>query len=115
MRFAHFPERDAQTTERWPLDPDPPEHLTKLLGPLPGTDAARAQWITAAAVVTDYRETWHIAQHNSALGPLPEEPEQRRERERALQITRELVVAIDQQEPGRLTAGRGVEGPDLSR
>lgn len=107
--------RGIDSSDRWPLQPEPPEHLTKLLGPLPTTESARARWVTAAAVISDYRETWHLEDSGSALGPLPQDSEQRRERERAVDIVRELVTAIDKEEPGRSPVGREVPGPDLSR
>ncbi len=116
-RLGHYAVRgrDTHASGHWPLEPEPPEHLTNLLGPLPATERARARWVIAAAVVSDYRETWHINDTSSALGPLPQDSEQRRERERAVNVVRELVAAIDKDEPGRSPAGRETPDPDLSR
>lgn len=106
---------DIEASERRLLEPDAPQHLTELLGPLPTIDQARARWVTAAALISDYRETWGIEDSTSALGPLPQDPEQRRERDHAVDVVRQLIAAIDKEEPGRSSSGREAAGPDLSR
>lgn len=115
-RAAHYPAaRHLDDASRWALEPEPPAHLVRLLGPLPTGTQPRARWATAAAIVTDYRDTWGITDPGSALGRQPEDAEQRAERDRAVSATRELLLGIDIPQPRRTEPGREPEGWDLGR
>jgi len=116
-RAGHFPaaRHHLDDASRWALEPEPPAHLVRLLGPLPTGTQARACWATAAAIVTDYRYTWGITDPGSALGRQPEDAEQRAERDRAVAATRELLLGIDIRQRRRTGPGREPEGWDLGR
>ena len=108
--------RDIEPVQAWMLAPDPPAHLARLLGPLPTTEQGLDKWAIAAAVISDYRETWGIDDPHSAFGPMPPEArEQRDERERALKIAQDLVAEIDNGQSNRPPIAREALGPDLSR
>jgi len=53
-----------------------PEHLTRLLGPLPQTVTATERWQSAAGAIEGYRTRWAVT-GPEALGPEPGDPEQR--------------------------------------
>lgn len=97
--------------------PDPPAHLAGLLGDLPSDPHALASWVAAAAAIDTYRERYGIDDGTSAFGPVPSDPEQRYERERALAYVRELARDIEGIESQRERGlGRDqASGPELGR
>lgn len=106
--------RRVRDADRWALGPDVPAYLQSVLGAVPDHHGARERWALAAALVDDYRQTWGIDDERSTFGPAPTDPEQRRERTRALELTRRLVHEIDAIEPHR-SSQRQQGGPELSR
>jgi hypothetical protein len=85
---------DLAAADQQIFNPAPPKHLRDTLGHVPADPMARMQWATAAAIITDYREAWNVADPDSALGPVPADPEQRTERDRAVQAIRELLPSL---------------------
>ncbi|CAN5320943.1 hypothetical protein BH20ACT8_BH20ACT8_02150 [soil metagenome] len=79
--------------------PEPPAHLAGLLGDLPSDPRALGSWAAAAAAIDTYRERYGIDDASSAFGPIPSNPEQRDERERALAYVRQLARDTDAIEP----------------
>jgi len=108
-------QRDVDATDRWIVDPDPPQHVTNILGALPASEEARERWVTAAAVISEYRQTWGITDARLALGEPPRDLGQREERERAVRSVRELLSEIDRASLVQDEAGRARPGPDLAR
>jgi conjugative relaxase-like TrwC/TraI family protein len=54
-----------------------PGYLHQELGPVPASTRGRRAWRQAAAVIQDYRASYHITDPDQALGPVPREPAQR--------------------------------------
>jgi hypothetical protein len=54
-----------------------PGYLRQELGPVPASTRGRRAWRQAAAVIQDYRASYHITDPDQALGPVPREPAQR--------------------------------------
>ncbi len=71
--------------------------------------------MTAAAVISEYRQTWGITDAHLALGEQPRDLEQREERQRAVRSVRELLSEIDRAPLVQDEAGRARPGPDLTR
>lgn len=97
--------------------PEPPAHLEGLLGDLPSDPRALGSWVAAAAAIDTYRERYSIDDATCAFGPIPSNPEQREERERALAYVRQLardVEAIEPQHERALARDRPT-GPELGR
>ncbi|MDP8930631.1 MAG: Rv3235 family protein [Actinomycetota bacterium] len=71
-----------------------PEKLERVLGPKP-TDGRRAQlWQVAADDIQAYRERWDVRDPHVALGAEPEDPEQRRHRERVAELLRTVAPQL---------------------
>ena len=71
-----------------------PEKLERVLGPKP-TDGRRARlWQMAADDVQGYRERWDVRDTHVALGGEPEDPEQRRDRERVAELLRTVAPQL---------------------
>lgn len=88
-----------------------PARLARVLGPKP-TDGRRAQlWQVAADDVQGYRERWDVCDPHVALGGEPEDPEQRRHRERVAELLRTVSPQL------RRVGGtdRGLEPASVSR
>lgn len=115
-RIGQVPITTAELDDatKWVLEPEAPEYLTGMLGPVPTSAAARARWVTAAAIVAEYREAWGIDGSSAALGPVPAGSEQLQERARAVDSLRELVDDIGRLEP-QLGVERSLDGRDLGR
>jgi hypothetical protein len=88
-----------------------------LLGDVPSDLRALDHWVIAGAIIDTYRERYGIDDASSAFGPMPSDPEQREERERALAYVRQLARDIEAIEPQQERAlGRDrPAGPDLAR
>ncbi len=95
--------------------PDPPAHMAGLLGDVPSDPRPLDRWVTAAAVIDTYRERYRVDDVTSAFGPVPDDAEQRQERERALAFVRELANEIEAVRPEHeRTMGRDrPAGPEL--
>jgi hypothetical protein len=115
-RIGQVPISRAELHEatQWVLEPEPPAYLTGIIGPIPVSSEARMRWVTAAAIVAEYREQWGIDASSTALGPVPADREQLEEREHAVDSVRQLLEDIRRREPHRVVE-RGVEQPDLGR
>ena len=88
-----------------------PEKLERVLGPKP-TDGRRAQlWQVAADDVQGYRERWDVCDPHVALGAEPDDPEQRRHRERVAELLRTVAPQLRQ----HAVADRSLEGVSTSR
>lgn len=88
-----------------------PEKLERVLGPKP-TEGGRAQlWQVAADDVQGYRERWDVSDPHVALGADPEDPEQRRHRERVAELLRTVAPHLRRD----ADAGRSLEAVVVSR
>ena len=75
-----------------------PEKLERILGPRPA-DGHRAQlWQLAADDVQGYRERWDVCDSQVALGAEPEDPEQRRHRDRVAELLRTVAPHLRRDE-----------------
>lgn len=104
---------ELDSSTRWILEPEPPEYLTSMLGPLPNHEAARMRWLTAAAIVAEYRETWAVEDVGSALGAATSDPEQRKERQGAVDSLRALRVGLEPLEHDDHVLGMRTGEPEL--
>lgn len=96
---------------------EPPTHLAGLLGGIPANPEALARWVSAAAVIDTYRERYGVDDLSSGFGPIPPDPEQLGERERALAYVRQFASEIEAIEPqqGRALGRDQPAGPELGR
>jgi AAA domain len=65
------------------VEADRPGYVLEALGPIPGSTGGRRAWRLAAAQIEDYRRSYHITDPDRALGPEPQDPTQRADRQRA--------------------------------
>ena len=65
------------------VEADRPGYVLETLGPMPESTRGRRAWRQAAAQIEDYRRTYQITDPDRALGPLPHDPAQRADRQRA--------------------------------
>jgi hypothetical protein len=65
------------------VEADRPGYVLEALGPVPESTRGRRAWRRAAAEIEDYRRSYHITDPVRALGPLPADPAQRADRQRA--------------------------------
>jgi hypothetical protein len=95
--------------------PEPPAHLVGLLGGVPSDPHALERWASAAAVIDTYRERYGIDDAGSAFGSIPNDPEQRQERGRALGYVGRLAREVEAIEPKheRAVDQDRQEGPEL--
>jgi hypothetical protein len=64
------------------VEADRPGYVLQELGPVPGSTRGRRTWRRAAAEIEQYRRTYQIADPERALGPEPQDPAQRADRQR---------------------------------
>jgi hypothetical protein len=64
------------------IEADRPCHVLVALGPVPESTRGRRAWRQAAAQIEDYRRTYQITDPDRALGPEPNDPAQRADRQR---------------------------------
>ncbi|MFL6219004.1 MAG: hypothetical protein ACJ742_10745, partial [Actinomycetes bacterium] len=60
-----------------------PAYVLEALGPVPASIRGRRTWRQAAAEIHQYRRTYQITDPDRALGPEPQDPAQRADRQRA--------------------------------
>jgi hypothetical protein len=65
------------------IESDRPGYVLETLGPVPESTRGRRAWRQAAAEIEHYRRTYQITDPDRALGPLPHDPAQRADRQRA--------------------------------
>ncbi len=84
----------------------PPDHVVRTLGAPPEDGTARIVWDEAADLISGYRDRWDV-DATTSLGPQPENPTQRADRDATLVTLRELRSRLEElagehdQEPGR--------------
>ena len=87
------------------------EKLERVLGPKPA-DGHRAQlWQVAADDVQSYRERWDVCDPQVALGPEPEDLEQRRHRDRVAELLRTVAPHLRRDE----SSDRWLVGDSIAR
>jgi hypothetical protein len=64
------------------IEQDRPGYVLGALGPVPESTRGKRAWRHAAAVIEQYRRTYHITDPDRALGPEPNERAQRADRQR---------------------------------
>jgi hypothetical protein len=74
------------------VETDRPGYVLEALGPVPESTRGRRAWRQAAAEIEQYRRTYQITDPDRALGPEPQDPGQRADRQRA-RTTIERVYA----------------------
>jgi hypothetical protein len=65
------------------VEADRPGYVLEALGPVPESTRGRRAWRQAAAQIEHYRRSYHINDADRALGPEPQDPTQRADRQRA--------------------------------
>jgi conjugative relaxase-like TrwC/TraI family protein len=65
------------------VEADRPGYVLEALGPVPGSTRGRRAWRQAAAQIEEYRCAYHVTDPDRALGPEPDHPAQRADRQRA--------------------------------
>jgi hypothetical protein len=65
------------------IEADRPGYVLEALGPVPASTRGRRIWRQAAAEIEDYRRSYQITDPDRALGPEPQNPVQRADRQRA--------------------------------
>jgi hypothetical protein len=65
------------------VEADRPGYVLEVLGPVPESTRGRRAWRHAAAEIEQYRRTYQITDPERALGPEPNDPGQRADRQRA--------------------------------
>jgi conjugative relaxase-like TrwC/TraI family protein len=65
------------------VEADRPGYVLEALGPVPESTRGRRAWRQAAAQIDDYRRAYHITDPDRALGPEPNDPAHRTDRQRA--------------------------------
>jgi hypothetical protein len=65
------------------VEADRPGYVLEALGPVPESTRGRRAWRQAAAQIDDYRRSYQITDPDRALGPEPNDPAQRTDRQRA--------------------------------
>jgi hypothetical protein len=83
--------RDVVRTLAWQgratglaVEDDRPGYVLEALGPVPESTRGKRVWRQAAAEIEQYRRTYNITDPERALGPEPDVPDQRADRQRAL-------------------------------
>ena len=71
-----------------------PEKLEWVLGPKPAENRRAQLWQVTADDVQAYRERWDVSDPHVALGAEPEDPEQRRHRERVAELLRTVAPEL---------------------
>ena len=89
-----------------PHDPRQPRYVTRLLGPEPVDQHARATWKAGAAILDVYRRAAGITDDRTALGPVLSDPGLADAREAALRHLDELAHHL---QPDRAREARGLE------
>jgi conjugative relaxase-like TrwC/TraI family protein len=64
------------------IEQNRPGYVLEVLGPVPESTRGRRAWRQAAAQIEDYRRTYRITDPDRALGPVPDDPAQRTDRQR---------------------------------
>jgi len=65
------------------VEADRPGYVLEALGPVPASTRGQRAWRLAAAEIQKYRHTYQITDPQRALGPEPDDPGQRADRQRA--------------------------------
>jgi hypothetical protein len=65
------------------VEADRPGYMLEALGPVPESTRGRRAWRHAAAEIEHYRRTYHTTDPKRTLGPVPHDPAQRADRQRA--------------------------------
>jgi hypothetical protein len=65
------------------VEADRPGYMLEALGPVPESTRGRRAWRPAAAEIEHYRRTYHTTDPKRTLGPVPHDPAQRADRQRA--------------------------------
>jgi conjugative relaxase-like TrwC/TraI family protein len=65
------------------VEADRPGYVLEALGPVPESTRGRRAWRQAAAQIDDYWRAYHITDPDRALGPEPNDPAHRTDRQRA--------------------------------
>jgi hypothetical protein len=107
------------------LEQDRPGYVLETLGPVPESTRGRRAWRQAAAQIEDYRRTYQITDPDRALGPLPRDPAQRADRQRARTAiervhtkqraadrSRDIQTTSERSNQPRPRAQRGRPGPE---
>jgi conjugative relaxase-like TrwC/TraI family protein len=103
---------DQQLTQRCPSPPatspgipehDPPRYLIGELGGWPHTAAAQALWRLVAGRIEAYRASTLVLDPKDALGPTPDDPQQRAHREAMTKLIHAATTAIDALEREEMT------------
>jgi conjugative relaxase-like TrwC/TraI family protein len=81
------------------VEADRPSYVLEALGPVPMSTRGRRAWRHAAAEIEQYRHTYHITDPDRVLGPEPQHPTQRADRQRAR-------TAIERVQAKQRAAGR---------
>ncbi|HET9560338.1 MAG TPA: hypothetical protein VFS70_24625, partial [Actinomycetota bacterium] len=82
--------RDIMRTLAWQrratgvaVETDRPGYVLEALGPVPASTRGRRAWRHAAGEIEQYRRSYQITDPDRALGPEPQDPDQRAARQRA--------------------------------
>jgi hypothetical protein len=94
--------RASQTIHPAAFQRDPPRYLVAELGGWPRTAAAQAVWRLAATHIDAHRRSTSIFDPKTALGPAPDDPEQRAQHDSLAQFVHEAAKSIDALENVRL-------------
>jgi hypothetical protein len=81
------------------VEQDRPGYVLEAIGPMPESTRGRRAWRHAAAQIEHYRRTYQVTDPDRALGPEPQNPAQRADRQRA-------GTAIDQVQAKQHAADR---------
>jgi len=65
------------------VEADRPAYALEALGPVPESTRGRRAWRQAAEEIEEYRRTYQVTDSDRALGPEPDDPTQRADRQRA--------------------------------
>lgn len=98
--------------------PEAPEYLRGLLGDVREDLESLQRWLVGAAVIDTYRERYGIYDAELGLGPQPDDPEQRAERDHAVAYLRTLARELNRPDSDLAAELHGREpdlGPDLGR
>jgi conjugative relaxase-like TrwC/TraI family protein len=107
------------------VEADRPGYVLETLGPVPESTRGRRAWRQAAAQIEDYRRTYQITDPDRALGPVPHDPAQRADRQRARTAiervqtkqraadrSRDIQSTSERRNQPRPRAQRGRPGPE---
>ena len=85
----------SATTHPVALQRDPPRYLVVELGGWPHTMAAQAAWRLAATRIDAYRVSAGVLDPKTALGPVPDDPNQRAQHDAVAKLIHDAVKTID--------------------